>query len=227
MEPDGAKILVVDDIPGERAAPRGGARSARIPGVSRPCRVRRRCKLVEEHDPDLVLLDVVMPGMDGYAVCRSIRANDGDRAPARDHGHVEHRAGEDRGDRGGRRRLHPQAVQPRRAADARPLASAHQALPGRDQGAEPDARAARPEPGRRARAPGGRAARLTRAHRGRRRRRAAPDRARPARRRAAVSRRARREPARGRGSDRVGPGQGEGDPGRAVRDDRPGDAGVP
>ncbi|HUU85378.1 MAG TPA: response regulator, partial [Phycisphaerae bacterium] len=32
-------------------------------------------KGIEEHDPDLVLLDVLMPTYDGFAVCRMIRAN--------------------------------------------------------------------------------------------------------------------------------------------------------
>ena len=30
--------------------------------------------LVREHQPDLVLIDRVMPGMDGYEVCRQIKS---------------------------------------------------------------------------------------------------------------------------------------------------------
>ena len=35
---------------------------------------------VAEHDPDLVLLDIMLPGMDGYEVCRRLRANPGTAA---------------------------------------------------------------------------------------------------------------------------------------------------
>lgn len=33
-------------------------------------------RIIEKSPPDLVLLDIVMPGIDGYEVCRRIRAND-------------------------------------------------------------------------------------------------------------------------------------------------------
>ena len=75
MEPGEAKILVVDDIPENVRlleavlVPRG---YQVIPAMSG----EEALRLVEEHDPDLVLLDVVMPGMDGYGVCRSLRANE-------------------------------------------------------------------------------------------------------------------------------------------------------
>ena len=36
---------------------------------------RQALRLLTEEEPDLVLLDVLMPGMDGIEVCRQIRAN--------------------------------------------------------------------------------------------------------------------------------------------------------
>jgi len=75
MDAGGAKILVVDDIPENVRlleavlVPRGYEVLTAMSGED-------ALRLVDEHDPDLVLLDVVMPGMDGYAVCRSLRANE-------------------------------------------------------------------------------------------------------------------------------------------------------
>lgn len=34
----------------------------------------------QQHQPDLILLDAVMPDMDGYAVCAALRAADTTRA---------------------------------------------------------------------------------------------------------------------------------------------------
>ena len=153
---------------------RRGRRSSSSTTSPRTCACSRRCSLraattsspratasrrsssSSRSEPDLILLDVMMPGLDGYAVCTPAAGERRDRGAAGDHGHLEHRPGEDEGDRGRRGRLHPEAVQPRRAAHARPVAAPHQALPRHDQGAgggarraEPDARGAGRGAGRR------------------------------------------------------------------------------
>jgi len=67
-----ARILVVDDVPEHVRlleavlAPRGYDVVSATDG-------RAALELVESANPDLVLLDVVMPQMDGYAVCRRLR----------------------------------------------------------------------------------------------------------------------------------------------------------
>src|SRR5262245_29257546 len=69
---DGARILVVDDVPENVElmqavlVPRGYTVISATSG-------EQALELVERERPDLILLDVVMPGMDGYAVCQTLR----------------------------------------------------------------------------------------------------------------------------------------------------------
>jgi len=69
-----ARILVVDDLPQNVRlleavlAPRGYALISAASG-------QEALERVAAEAIDLVLLDVVMPGMDGYAVCRALRAD--------------------------------------------------------------------------------------------------------------------------------------------------------
>ena len=70
-----ARILVVDDVPENVRlleavlAPRGYDVVSANDG-------RAALELVESANPDLVLLDVLMPQMDGYAVCRRLREHE-------------------------------------------------------------------------------------------------------------------------------------------------------
>jgi len=69
------RILVVDDVPENVRlleavlAPRGYDVLTAGDGVE-------ALRLVESEQPDLILLDVLMPGLDGYAVCSRLREND-------------------------------------------------------------------------------------------------------------------------------------------------------
>jgi adenylate cyclase len=70
-----ATILVVDDIPQNMRlleavlAPHGYHVVSANDGAT-------ALALVESEQPDLILLDVMMPGLDGYAVCRRLREQD-------------------------------------------------------------------------------------------------------------------------------------------------------
>ncbi len=70
-----AKILVVDDVPENVRlleavlVPRGYDVITAGDGID-------ALAAIDEFEPDLILLDVMMPGLDGYGVCTQLRAND-------------------------------------------------------------------------------------------------------------------------------------------------------
>jgi adenylate cyclase len=69
------RILAVDDLPENRRlleavlAPRGYDVVTAGDGLA-------ALEVVESEQPDLILLDVMMPGLDGYSVCRRLRENE-------------------------------------------------------------------------------------------------------------------------------------------------------
>jgi adenylate cyclase len=69
-----ARILVVDDTPAnvKLLADIAGAKGYRVTTASSGAQA---LAAIEAAPPDLVLLDVLMPEMSGYEVCRAIRAN--------------------------------------------------------------------------------------------------------------------------------------------------------
>ncbi len=122
------RIMVVDDTPRNMKvleaslAPRGYA----ISGVTSGAAALHE---IAAQPPDLVWLDVIMPGMDGFEVCRRLRAEPATRLlPAvmiTASGKQEKVSALE----AGRRRLRPEAVQPGRAAGASRFAAADQDLP--------------------------------------------------------------------------------------------------
>jgi PAS domain S-box-containing protein len=74
-------VLVIDDEVNMRLLTRGALEPAGF-DVQEAEDGIQALKAFKDHRPDIVLLDVVMPSMDGYAVCSAIRrVTDGDRVP--------------------------------------------------------------------------------------------------------------------------------------------------
>ncbi len=91
--------------------------------------------------PDLMLLDIMMPGLSGYEVCRRLRADPATALlPIVLCTSLDPRTGTRQGHRGRCRRFPDQADQPGRAVRARQVAAAHQDPAGRGQGADREAR---------------------------------------------------------------------------------------
>jgi adenylate cyclase len=75
MSTSDARVLIVDDVP-ENVRLLEAVLVPRRYDVVSATNGRSALELVESAQPDLVLLDVVMPEMDGYAVCRHLRERD-------------------------------------------------------------------------------------------------------------------------------------------------------
>ena len=67
-----AKILIVDDDPDVRLAI-ASVLNSRSYEVIEACDGREALKKVKEEKPDLMLLDLLMPEMDGFAVIKELR----------------------------------------------------------------------------------------------------------------------------------------------------------
>lgn len=66
-------VLVVDDEPMTRKLLRLMLARADYE-VLEACDGREALEMVANHNPDAILLDVMMPGMNGYAVCMRLRS---------------------------------------------------------------------------------------------------------------------------------------------------------
>lgn len=69
-----ARVLVVDDILSNVKLLEAKLAAEYFEVVTAYCG-QEALDCMEEHEPDIVLLDVMMPGMDGFEVCRRIKSN--------------------------------------------------------------------------------------------------------------------------------------------------------
>jgi len=75
VTPPAQHILVVDDVE-KNARLLADVLAARGYRTSKAASGQEALAAIRAEPPDLVLLDVMMPGLDGYAVCRAIRADE-------------------------------------------------------------------------------------------------------------------------------------------------------
>jgi len=69
-----ARILIVDDDATNRSLLEARLNFAGYPNVALADSGQRALELAEEQLPDLILLDIMMPGIDGFVVTQEIRA---------------------------------------------------------------------------------------------------------------------------------------------------------
>ena len=71
-------VLAVDDTPENLDVVKGLLTSQFI--IKAAVNGMMALKIVEKQPPDLILLDIRMPGMDGFEVCRKLKENDASAA---------------------------------------------------------------------------------------------------------------------------------------------------
>lgn len=71
-------VLAVDDTPENIDVVKGLLTSKFI--IKAAVNGMMALKIVEKQPPDLILLDIRMPGMDGFEVCRKLKENDASAA---------------------------------------------------------------------------------------------------------------------------------------------------
>ena len=79
------RVLVVDDVATNRLLLRAKLSSAYYDVVVAE-NGAQALELARSEQPDMVMLDVMMPDMDGFAVCAALKASERDRAHPGDHG---------------------------------------------------------------------------------------------------------------------------------------------
>lgn len=73
-------VLIIDDDPANRLL-LGDLLEASGYAVQRAADGAEALRLAAEHSPTIILLDLVLPDTDGYAVCRELRARSADPTP--------------------------------------------------------------------------------------------------------------------------------------------------
>ncbi len=121
-----ARVLVVDDVPANVKLLEARL-SAEYFDVITAKSGAEALAICERAECDIVLLDVMMPDMDGFEVCRRLKSNPAHPPHSGGHGHRARPAVRPRARAGSRRRRFPHQAGLRRRADlARALARAAQ-----------------------------------------------------------------------------------------------------
>lgn len=75
LDLSGCRVLVIDDVPAVRQLIGAYLQNAGIPLVEFAENGTDGLAKLQDFEPDLLILDIVMPGLDGFEICRRLRAD--------------------------------------------------------------------------------------------------------------------------------------------------------